>query len=87
MPSGEVTLWVRFTNRKLRANNKAEADIIEMNMFLGYLFAVTQAPRKGGVLRAFDKQSDGLYPAPNLGRFGLDHWHFKELLSHWTFAE
>eukprot|EP00957_Ditylum_brightwellii_P170835 13003018-Ditylum_brightwellii.AAC.1 len=49
MPNGEVALWVRLTNKKLRANNKAETGIIEMNMFLGCLFAVTQEPRKGEV--------------------------------------
>eukprot|EP00957_Ditylum_brightwellii_P180309 13735663-Ditylum_brightwellii.AAC.1 len=59
MPNSEVALCVKRTNRKLGANKKAETDIIEMNMFLGCLFAVTQAPRKGCVSCAFDKQSDG----------------------------
>eukprot|EP00957_Ditylum_brightwellii_P088443 6736497-Ditylum_brightwellii.AAC.1 len=82
MTNGEVVLGVKLTSRKLRVNDKAETDIIKMNMIVSCLFAVTQAPRKGGVLHAFDKQSDDLYPAPNLGRFGLEHWRFKELFNH-----
>ena len=34
--------------------------------FLGILFAVTQAPNKGGIVCAFDVCSDGLFTALDL---------------------
>eukprot|EP00957_Ditylum_brightwellii_P135704 10348768-Ditylum_brightwellii.AAC.1 len=79
MPTGERSLWVRLTSEKLKANGKAPTDFQEMDLFI--------APKKGGLCCAFEKRSDGLFPAPDLGKFGLEHWCFKELLSHWTFAE
>eukprot|EP00957_Ditylum_brightwellii_P187400 14272227-Ditylum_brightwellii.AAC.1 len=54
--------------------------------FLGCFYAFTQGPKKGGVLHTFEEHSDGLFPAPNLGRFGLKHWHWKELYKHLTYA-
>ena len=57
-----------------------------MKLSLGILFAVTQAPKKGGIMRSFDVCSDGLFPAPDLGKFGLEHWRFKELFSYWKYA-
>ena len=50
------------------------------------LFALTQAPKKGGIVCAFDVCSDGIFPAPDLGKFGLKHWRFKELFYYWTYA-
>eukprot|EP00957_Ditylum_brightwellii_P067535 5126993-Ditylum_brightwellii.AAC.1 len=87
MPTGERSLWVKLTSEKLKANEKAPTNLQEMDLFIGCLFPVIQAPKKGGLCHPFEKQSDGLFPAPDLGRFGLEHCCFKELLSHWTFAE
>eukprot|EP00957_Ditylum_brightwellii_P114122 8700376-Ditylum_brightwellii.AAC.1 len=57
-----------------------------MREFMGVLYAITQSPRKGRVVGAFKETSDGLFPSPNLGHFGLKHWHFKELFSNWPYA-
>ena len=38
-----------------------------MKLFLGILFAVTQAPKKGRIVCAFDVISDGLFPDSDLG--------------------
>ena len=37
-------------------------------------------------MRTFDVCSDDLFPAPDLGNFGLKHWRFKEMFSYWTYA-
>ena len=37
-------------------------------------------------MHAFDVCSDRIFPAPDLGNFGLKHWRFKELFSYWTYA-
>eukprot|EP00957_Ditylum_brightwellii_P064409 4888433-Ditylum_brightwellii.AAC.1 len=58
-----------------------------MRKFLGIFHAMIQAPKKGGVGHVFDRYSDGIYPAPDLGWFGLKHWCFKELLACWTYTE
>ena len=55
-------------------------------IFLGIFFAVTQAPKKREIVRVFDVCSDGLFPDPDLGKFGLKHWRFKELFSYWTYT-
>ena len=57
-----------------------------MKLVLGVLFAVTQASKKGGIVREFHVCSDGLSPAPDLGNSGLKHWRFTELFSCWIYA-
>ena len=37
-------------------------------------------------MSAFNVCSDGLFPAPDLVKFGLKHWRFKELFLYWTYA-
>ena len=37
-----------------------------MKQFLCILFAVTKAPKKVGIVRAFDVRSDSLFPATDL---------------------
>ena len=49
----------------------------EMKFCLGILFVVTQATKKGGIRREFDVRSDGLFPATDLGTFGLKYWRFR----------
>ena len=36
-------------------------------------FDITQGPKKGDIVCAFDVCSDGLFPAPDLEDFGLKH--------------
>ena len=48
-----------------------------MKMFLGMLFYVTQATNNGGIVHAFDVCIYGLFPDPDLGKFGLKHGRFK----------
>ena len=57
-----------------------------MKMFLGMLFYVTQATNNGGIVHAFDVCIYGLFPDPDLGKFGLKHWRFKQLFSYWTYS-
>ena len=77
MPDGEIDLWSRLTSKKLIAAGKAPTNHEEMSMFAACLLAVTQAPKKGGIVQAFDENDDGLFPAPSLGRHGLKHWGLK----------
>eukprot|EP00957_Ditylum_brightwellii_P139981 10666317-Ditylum_brightwellii.AAC.1 len=72
MPNEERSLYVRLASKKLQDS---------------YLYTLKQASEKGGIVCAFNKQSDGLFPAQDLARFDLEHWCFKELLTHWAFAE
>eukprot|EP00957_Ditylum_brightwellii_P065319 4954183-Ditylum_brightwellii.AAC.1 len=87
MPDGERSLYVMLTSKKLQEKKKAPTELHEMDLFIGCLYALTQSSKKGGIVCVFNKQSDGLFPAPDLGRIGSEHWCFKELLRHWTFAE
>ena len=57
-----------------------------MKPFLGILFAVTKAPNKGWINIAFDVCSDGPFPDPDLGKFGLKHWRFKQVFSYYTYS-
>eukprot|EP00957_Ditylum_brightwellii_P001203 94625-Ditylum_brightwellii.AAC.1 len=56
-------------------------------MFAACLLAVTQAPKKDGIVWVFDENNNGLFPAPNFGRHGLKHWQFKEIFAHLEYAE
>ena len=49
-------------------------------------FSVTQSPNKVGIFCESDVCSDGLFPAPNLGKFGFKHWRFKEMFSYQTYG-
>ena len=67
MPEGELEKWITQKNIKLKRHGKLLTNEKETKLFLGILFSVTQAPKKGGIVRAFDVCSDGLFPAPDLG--------------------
>eukprot|EP00957_Ditylum_brightwellii_P146233 11134523-Ditylum_brightwellii.AAC.1 len=58
-----------------------------MLMFVVCLLEVIQAPKKGGIVWAFDEHDNGLFPTPNLGRHSLKHWQFKEIFAHWEYAD
>eukprot|EP00957_Ditylum_brightwellii_P100827 7684864-Ditylum_brightwellii.AAC.2 len=64
---------MRWASINLQLNNKDETDIIEMRKFMGVLYVITQSSRKGRVIGAFKEESDGLFPAPKHGWFGLKH--------------
>eukprot|EP00957_Ditylum_brightwellii_P156262 11893432-Ditylum_brightwellii.AAC.1 len=66
MSDGEIDLWSRLSSKKLIAAGKAPTSHEEMLMFAACLLTVTQAPKKGGIIRAFDENDDGLFPAPSL---------------------
>ena len=57
-----------------------------MENFIGILFAITQGPKKGGIVRTFYVCIDILFPAPDLGKFVLKRLCFKELFYYWTYA-
>ena len=69
--------WITRTNIKLKRGGKLLTNDKQMELFLGIFFAVTQEPKKGGIMRAFYVCSDVLFPDPDLGKFVLKHWHFK----------
>ena len=50
-----------------------------MEKFIGILFAITQGPKKGGIVRTFYVCIDILFPAPDLGKFVLKRLCLKEL--------
>jgi Transposase IS4 len=68
-----------YTCRKKRAVTK-ECSQREFWVFFGILFSAA-AFGKGGD-RLFDTSSEGIVPAPNLGRYMSD-WRFKELRALW----
>ena len=55
MLDGEIDLWSRLTSKKLTAAGKAPTSHEEMSMFAACLLAVTQAPKKGGIVWVFDE--------------------------------
>ena len=61
--------WITWTKIKIKRHGKLLTNEKEMKLFLGILFAVTQASKKGGIVRAFDLCSDGFFPDPDLGNF------------------
>ena len=87
IPVGEMELWVRLTSDSLQEAGKERTSADEMWRFVGILGAVSQATKKGGVEKAFERESDGLFPALDLGRFGLKFWRWKQLWQHWTFGQ
>ena len=87
LPQGEMALWARLTSKALIDEGLQATTEDEMWRFVGCLGALTQSSKKGGVKKAFATESDGLFPALDLGRFGLKYWRWKELWRCWTFAE
>ena len=70
-------MWKNIT---LKRDGKLLTNDKETELFLGVLFSFTQAPKKGGIVRTFDVFIDGIFPAPDLGKFVFKHWRFKEFL-------
>ena len=87
LPANELQLWVTHTNPVLASKNLNPTNIIEMKHLLGVILAITQSSKVGGIGKAFEVQSDGLFPAANLGRFGMSHKRFKEVFNNWVFGD
>ena len=87
MPEGELEKWIRWTNIKLKMHGKLLTKENEMTLFLGTLCAITQVPKKVGIKSASYVCSYAFSSAPDLEKFGLKHWRFKELFSYWTFYQ
>ena len=86
MPKGEIELWVQLTTKSLVGAKFPGTTLAEMKIFLACLLALTQGRKKGGIKKAFEPETDGLFPASDLGRFGIKYYRFKQILTHWTFA-
>ena len=52
-----------------------------MKAFVGSLFALTKSSKVGGIRKVFEEITDGLFPAQDLGCFGLRYRRFYEILS------
>ena len=87
LPVGEIQLWVSLTNLNLRRARKEATNTTEMKLFLGCMMACTQSSKIGGITKAFSKEFDGLFPAADLGRFGLKLRRFQTLMKYWEFAD
>ena len=74
-----------WKNTKLNRDGKLLTNEKEMRLFLGIIFSVTKAPKKGVFVSEFNVCSDGIIPASDLEIFGLKHWRFKKLFSHWIY--
>ena len=86
MPDGEQENWITWTNIKVKRHCKLLTNEKELKLVLGIFFAVTQKPKKGGIVREFDECSDGLFTNYELGELVLKHWCFKHLFYFWTYV-
>ena len=86
LPTRELEIWSLRTSEKLRLIGHRSCNITEMKQFVGVLLAMTQTSKVGGISKAFDDREDGLFPAHDLGKFGLSFGRFKQLMQCWTFA-
>lgn len=87
LPAGEIELWCSLTSDELHKQKKQRTSLPEMKAFLGCMFAFTQSSKVGGIRKAFEEETDGLFRPQDLGRFGLKYRRFSDILSCWTFAK
>ena len=87
LPKNELKSWAEYTSKNLRSLRKPPIDETEMKLFVGCLFACTQTRKVGGITKAFETVSDGLFPAQDLGRFGLKLRRFQDIMRCWEFAD
>lgn len=86
LPTDLLKDWTEWTSARLHDAGRARLRPKEMEHFLGCLIAQHRSSKIGGVGKSFEVESDGLFPATNLGRFGMSHNRFKEIYRFWTFA-
>jgi hypothetical protein len=87
LPAGEIELWCSLTSDELHKQKKQRTTLPEMKAFIGCMFAFTQSSKVGGIRKAFEEETDGLFRPQDLGRFGLKYRRFSDILSCWTFAK
>ena len=87
LPRNEFELWAELTSRNLKKLKKPEVDVAEMKVFIGCLFSCTQMRKVGGITKAFETFSDGLFPPQDLGRFGMSLRRFQDIMRCWEFAD
>ena len=87
LPENEFGRWAQFTSKNLIKLKQRPIDEKEMKLFIGCLFACTQARKIGGITKAFETVSDGLFPACDLGRFGMKLRRFQYVMQCWEFAD
>ena len=87
LPRNEFRLWSQLTSKNLIKKNKLAVEEKEMRMFIGCLFACTQSRKVGGITKTFESNSDGLFAAQDLGRFGMKLRRFQDIMSCWEFAD
>ena len=87
LPEGEFELWSRFTSKNLKNKGQKEIGVDEMKLFVGCMFACTQTRKVGGITKAFEIVSDGLFPAQDLGKYGMSLRRFQYVMNCWEFAD
>ena len=87
LPDNELEIWCAETSKNLLKEKKHEVDVREMKLFLGCLFAVTQGRKVGGITKCFETVGDGLFPASDLGRFGMNLRRFQAIMKCLEFAD
>ena len=87
LPENELERWAQYTSKNLIKLNQPPIDLKEMKAFIGCLFACTQSRKVGGITKAFETVSDGLFPASDLGRFGMKLRRFQHIMQCWEFAD
>ena len=83
LPEFELNKWATYTSRNLIKLKKPEIDKKEVNIFIGSIFAC----KVGGITKAFETASDGLFPASDLGRFGMKLRRFQDVIRCWEFND
>ena len=71
-PRNEIQLWYKETSKNLVAKKRSAIDVDEMKKFIGCLFAIRQRRKVGGITKCFESITDGLFPAIDLGQFGMN---------------
>ena len=87
LPINELNQWTRLTSANLVKKKEPPTTLYEMKSFIGVLFCCTLSRKVGGITKVFETISDGLFPAQNLGRFGLKLRRFQSIMSCWEFSD
>ena len=87
LPAQELQIWSRVTSKNLLAKKKRVTSVEEMKHFIGVLFASTQSRKVGGITKMFEFTSDGLFPASDIGKFGMNLRRFESIMNCWEFGD
>ena len=72
LPRNEFEIWCKETSKNLIEKKRSPIDVNKMKRFIGCMFAITQGRKVGGITKCFENISDGLFPAMDLGCFGMN---------------